>query len=151
MRKVTVLFVAVMMSCLAYGQDKKNGISFSVHCDKSDTLYKEIFVSETGSYTFYWGKMDSPSSVSFKADTISIWMVSNMLNPALVNLLAKDSALKNHNIPCAYTITVTKDGVAKNYEALPINEASRNNAGYDKIRRLAKVLQRLYDKYHLQK
>jgi len=128
--------------------DKKDGISFSIHCDNTDTIFKEIFVSATGEYLFYWGKINAPSSVSFKGDTIAMWMVNTTLTTDLIYSLEKYSdSVKDYRLPCAYTITTVKEGVVKSYDALPPAEASKNVVGCDKVRKLGRLLQRLYVRY----
>ncbi len=132
--------------------DQKNGISFSVHCDNTDTVFKEIFMSGTDNYLFYWGNMSSPTSVSFKEDTNSAHLVKSLLTTDLIYTLEHNSdSVEDFRLPCAYTITTIKDGVVKSYDALPAGEIKNNIVGYDKLRRLARILQKLYDKYHFPK
>jgi|GEM_PF-3051680 hypothetical protein len=132
--------------------DQKNGISFSVHCDNTDTIFKEIFMSGTDNFLFYWGNMNSPTSVSFKEDSNSVHLVKSLLTTDLLYTLEHNSdSVEDFRLPCAYTITTIKDGVVKSYDALPAGEIKNNIVGYDKLRRLARVLQKLYDKYHFPK
>lgn len=129
--------------------DKKDGISFAERCDKTDTVFKEIFVSASGSYTFYWGDVSSPTSASFIGDTDMVSIVRSTLTPEFISTVEHCAdSISNFRTACGYTLVTVLNGSIKSYDALPINEINRLICSYDKLRQLAKVLQVLYARHH---
>jgi len=132
--------------------DKKDGISFAERCDNTDTVFKEIFVSASGSYTFYWGNVNSPTSASFIGDTDMLGIVRSTLTPQLISVVEHCSdSLSSFRISCGYTLVSVLNGSVKSYDALSIKELSRQVCGYPDLRKLANVLQVLYQRHHFPK